>query len=55
MSSKVREQEVFACMVHNLFEEWRFFPRYPEKVNISARATPATHSAGIACQHHHYF
>jgi hypothetical protein len=33
MSSKVREQEVFACMVHNLFEEWRFFPRYPEKVS----------------------
>jgi CCR4-NOT transcription complex subunit 1 len=26
-----REQEVFACMVHNLFDEFRFFPRYPDK------------------------
>ena len=24
-----REQEVFACMVHNLFDEYRFFPKYP--------------------------
>lgn len=26
-----REQEVFACMVHNLFDEFRFFAKYPEK------------------------
>jgi CCR4-NOT transcription complex subunit 1 len=26
-----REQEVFACMMHNLFDEYRFFPRYPER------------------------
>ena len=26
-----REQEVFACMIHNLFDEYRFFPRYPER------------------------
>lgn len=26
-----REQEVFACMVHNLFDEYRFFPKYPDK------------------------
>eukprot|EP00004_Rigifila_ramosa_P003722 TRINITY_DN1396_c0_g1_i5.p1 TRINITY_DN1396_c0_g1~~TRINITY_DN1396_c0_g1_i5.p1 ORF type:complete len:1958 (-),score=482.55 TRINITY_DN1396_c0_g1_i5:140-5680(-) len=26
-----REQEVFACVIHNLFDEYRFFPKYPEK------------------------
>jgi CCR4-NOT transcription complex subunit 1 len=26
-----REREVFACMVHNLFDEYRFFPKYPDK------------------------
>ncbi len=31
MSSNQREQEVFACMIHNLFDEYRFFPRYPER------------------------
>jgi CCR4-NOT transcription complex subunit 1 len=30
-SKNRREQEVFACMIHNLFDEYRFFPRYPEK------------------------
>jgi CCR4-NOT transcription complex subunit 1 len=30
-SSNVRQQEVFACMVHNLFDEYRFFPNYPDK------------------------
>uniref|UniRef100_A0A034VWY3 Mediator of RNA polymerase II transcription subunit 30 n=1 Tax=Bactrocera dorsalis TaxID=27457 RepID=A0A034VWY3_BACDO len=26
-----REQEVYQCMLRNLFEEYRFFPHYPEK------------------------
>eukprot|EP00218_Dolichomastix_sp_CCMP3274_P016752 CAMPEP_0170132442 /NCGR_PEP_ID=MMETSP0033_2-20121228/245_1 /TAXON_ID=195969 /ORGANISM="Dolichomastix tenuilepis, Strain CCMP3274" /LENGTH=2427 /DNA_ID=CAMNT_0010367803 /DNA_START=38 /DNA_END=7318 /DNA_ORIENTATION=- len=26
-----REQEVFSCMIHNLFDEYRFFPKYPDK------------------------
>ncbi|RKP10666.1 CCR4-Not complex component, Not1-domain-containing protein [Thamnocephalis sphaerospora] len=26
-----RQQQVFACMVHNLFDEYRFFPKYPDK------------------------
>ncbi len=26
-----KEQQVYACMVHNLFDEYRFFPKYPEK------------------------
>lgn len=26
-----REQEVYQCMLRNLFEEYRFFPQYPEK------------------------
>ena len=30
-SSARREQEVYACMVHNLFDEYRYFPKYPDK------------------------
>lgn len=30
-SSEKREKEIFACMIHNLFDEYRFFPRYPER------------------------
>mmetsp|Transcript_518 Transcript_518/g.1826 ORF Transcript_518/g.1826 Transcript_518/m.1826 type:complete len:2264 (-) Transcript_518:4073-10864(-) len=30
-SAQQREQEIFACMVHNLFDEYRFFPKYPDK------------------------
>ncbi len=30
-SNNQREQQVFACMIHNLFDEYRFFPRYPER------------------------
>lgn len=32
VSPSTREQEVFACMIHNLFDEYRFFNRYPDKV-----------------------
>ncbi|KAK4517846.1 aminopeptidase [Mucor velutinosus] len=30
-SKEPREQDVFACMVHNLFDEYSFFPKYPDK------------------------
>jgi CCR4-NOT transcription complex subunit 1 len=30
-STNVREQEVFRCMIHNLFDEYRFFHKYPDK------------------------
>jgi len=30
-SPNQREQEIFACMIHNLFDEYRFFHKYPEK------------------------
>ncbi|KAG2489762.1 hypothetical protein HYH03_011713 [Edaphochlamys debaryana] len=30
-SANPREQEVFACMIHNLFDEYRFFARYPDR------------------------
>lgn len=30
-SGKSKENEVFRCMVHNLFNEYRFFHRYPER------------------------
>ncbi|KAG7189600.1 hypothetical protein KM043_017285 [Ampulex compressa] len=30
-SGSKREREVFHCMLRNLFEEYRFFPQYPDK------------------------
>ena len=30
-SKNSRDQLVFKCMIHNLFDEYRFFPRYPER------------------------
>ncbi|KAI8922013.1 CCR4-Not complex component, Not1-domain-containing protein [Powellomyces hirtus] len=30
-SANPREQDTYKCMVHNLFDEYKFFPRYPEK------------------------
>ncbi|CEP14955.1 hypothetical protein [Parasitella parasitica] len=30
-SKQPREQDVFACMIHNLFDEYSFFPKYPDK------------------------
>lgn len=30
-SSQEREKEIFKCMIHNLFDEYRFFHKYPEK------------------------
>ncbi|KAI8976852.1 CCR4-Not complex component, Not1-domain-containing protein [Pilobolus umbonatus] len=30
-STNSREQDIFACMIHNLFDEYLFFPKYPEK------------------------
>ncbi|KAF2893609.1 hypothetical protein ILUMI_12564 [Ignelater luminosus] len=37
-SSSKREREVFNCMLRNLFEEYRFFPQYPDKeLHITAQ------------------
>src|SRR6185437_4960067 len=30
-SKETKEQDIFQCMVHNLFDEYRFFPKYPDK------------------------
>jgi CCR4-NOT transcription complex subunit 1 len=30
-SGNARENDIFACMIHNLFDEYRFFSKYPEK------------------------
>jgi len=30
-SGSARENDIFACMIHNLFDEYRFFSKYPEK------------------------
>ncbi|XP_042855455.1 CCR4-NOT transcription complex subunit 1-like isoform X4 [Penaeus japonicus] len=30
-STNKREREVYSCMLRNLFEEYRFFPTYPDK------------------------
>ncbi|KAI8991615.1 CCR4-Not complex component, Not1-domain-containing protein [Mycotypha africana] len=31
ISNDPREQELYACMIHNLIDEYTFFPKYPEK------------------------
>mmetsp|Transcript_23699 Transcript_23699/g.28937 ORF Transcript_23699/g.28937 Transcript_23699/m.28937 type:complete len:1516 (+) Transcript_23699:70-4617(+) len=31
MSGNAKENDIFACMIHNLFDEYRFFNKYPEK------------------------
>jgi CCR4-NOT transcription complex subunit 1 len=37
-SSEKKEQELFRCMIHNLFDEYRFFHKYPDKeLLITAR------------------
>lgn len=30
-STNQREQDIYFCMIHNLFDEYKFFQRYPEK------------------------
>jgi CCR4-NOT transcription complex subunit 1 len=30
-SANTREQQIFDCMIHNLLDEYRFFPEYPER------------------------
>ncbi|KAK4872711.1 hypothetical protein RN001_014740 [Aquatica leii] len=37
-SASKREREVFNCMLRNLFEEYKFFPQYPDKeLHITAQ------------------
>lgn len=37
-SPNKREREVFTCMLRNLFEEYKFFPQYPDKeLHITAQ------------------
>lgn len=31
LSGNAKENDIFACMIHNLFDEYRFFSKYPEK------------------------
>lgn len=31
VSQNIRDQEIFKCMIHNLFDEYKFFARYPER------------------------
>jgi CCR4-NOT transcription complex subunit 1 len=36
-STSVRSQQVFACFLHNIFDEFRFFAKYPEnELNLTA-------------------
>ncbi len=36
-SSNARDQQVFACFLHNIFDEYRFFAKYPDnELNITA-------------------
>lgn len=34
-SGNDKEQQVFSCMVHNLFDEYQFFTKYPDKVRTA--------------------
>lgn len=37
-SQNSTEREIYACMVQNLFDEWKFFPKYPKKeLSMTAR------------------
>ena len=37
-SVRQREKDVFNCMIKNLFEEYKYFPQYPEKeLHITAQ------------------
>jgi hypothetical protein len=37
-SQNSTERETYACMVQNLFDEWKFFPKYPKKeLGMTAR------------------
>ena len=36
-SANLRERMVFRCMIHNLFDEYKFFNNYPDKVRGRAR------------------
>ena len=37
-SSAQRDREVFNCMIKNLFEEYKYFPQYPEyELKITAQ------------------
>lgn len=46
-SKTAREQDIFACMIHNLFDEYHFFPKYPDK-ELSITST----LFGSLVQHH---
>jgi CCR4-NOT transcription complex subunit 1 len=48
-----REQEVFACMVHNLFDEYRFFPKYPDRELHTTGGLPARGCVGSAAPGSH--
>ena len=36
-SANLRERMVFRCMIHNLFDEYKFFYNYPDKVRSLCR------------------
>ncbi|PJF16482.1 hypothetical protein PSACC_03678 [Paramicrosporidium saccamoebae] len=36
-SASIRDQQVFACFLHNIFDEYRFFGKYPDnELNLTA-------------------
>lgn len=52
-SNNAHEQEVFACMIHNLFDEYRFFPRYPDKVCVHSFWSLVSMHMKPLCHHMH--
>ena len=51
-SQQQREQEIFACMIHNLFDEYRFFHKYPEKELRITGILFGTLIQHQLCEHH---
>jgi CCR4-NOT transcription complex subunit 1 len=53
-SSNSQEREIFTCMINNLFEEYQFFHKYPEKVGGGHRQAvhaSAAVAAASCCGH----
>ncbi|XP_065316483.1 CCR4-NOT transcription complex subunit 1-like isoform X2 [Gordionus sp. m RMFG-2023] len=49
-STEKREREVFACMIRNLFEEYRFFSTYPDKeLHVTSCLFGGLVEKGVVC------
>ncbi|XKL59833.1 hypothetical protein PGB90_000849 [Kerria lacca] len=50
-SPNKREREIYSCMIRNLFEEYKFFPQYPDKeLHVTAQLFGGILSHGLVPQ-----